>query len=73
MNPQWRERDDSGWPVVGGEGDWSELIRSGPNGFLTVLMSLIGLQDVADIEFWLKAVGDVAWVLEQLKTAAAQG
>ena len=73
MNPGWRERDEDGWPIIGGTGDWSELIRSGPNGFLSVLMSLIGLQDVAEKPFWLKAVGDVTWVLEQLKTAAAQG
>ena len=73
MNPLWRERDESGWPVIGGDGEWSELVRSGQNGFLTVLMSLLGLQDVAEKDFWLKAVTDVAWVIRQLRNAAARG
>ena len=61
MQPEWREEQD-GRPVRGGYGGWEDMVRSGRNGFLTVLSSLTGLRDVAEESCWRAALLDVGVV-----------
>ena len=70
INPSWRTRVD-GRPQRGGSGDWSSLLKSGINGFLTVLASLVALRDAADEDGWRDAMEDVDWVLKELVIAAS--
>ena len=69
LNPPWRERVD-GRPVGQGVGDWTSLFRAGTNGFVNVLMALVGLQDAATEDEWRAALVDVSWVLQQVRAAA---
>ena len=69
MNPPWRTRVD-GRPQRGGSGEWDCLLKSGPNGFLSVLASLVALQEAADISSWQEAMQDVSWVLQEVVLAA---
>ena len=69
MNPSWRARVN-GRPQRGGTGDWSSMIKSGKNGFLTVLASLVALEQSAEDECWRAALEDVNWVLEEVRAAA---
>ena len=68
LNPPWREHED-GRPVTTGNGDWSTLFKSGRNGFLTVLASLLGLYTAAESEEWTSALVDVHWVLSEVLAA----
>ncbi|KAF7795565.1 hypothetical protein EIP86_006727, partial [Pleurotus ostreatoroseus] len=68
LNPPWRELED-GRPVATGSGDWSTLFKSGRNGFLTVLASLLGLYAAAESEEWTSALVDVHWVLSEVLAA----
>lgn len=58
--------------MAGGEGDWSSLMRSGPNGFVNVLMSLVGLMDVSALPSWREALADVSWVLREVGAASTK-
>ena len=71
MNPSWRTRVD-GRLQQGGNGDWSCFYKSGPNGFLSVLMSLAALQHAADDLTWRDALADVHWVLGEVVLALCQ-
>ena len=67
LNPEWRPRKD-GRPVQGGTGDWSSMLKPGPNGFLTIIGSLAALRAVS-IDGWRAALSDVEWVLERVVEA----
>ena len=49
--------------------DWSSLAKAGPNGFVNVLMSLVGLFDVATDVEWRTALAEVTWVLRGVRAA----
>ncbi|KAF7789196.1 hypothetical protein EIP86_000134 [Pleurotus ostreatoroseus] len=68
INPSWR-LVEGGKPLSGGTGDWSSLFKSGRNGFLTILASLVGLRNAADETEWLTALVDVNWVLGEVLNA----
>ena len=53
-----------------GTGDWSTLFKAGTNGFVNVLMALVGLQDAATEDVWRAALADVSWVLKEVRAAA---
>lgn len=72
LNPSWRAREN-GRPVGRDSGDWSPLFKAGTNGFVNVLMSLLGLQDAAIEENWRVALEDVSWVLQEVRVAAESG
>lgn len=54
-----------------GTGEWGALRKSGPNGFLTVIASLVTLEQVTDGNTWREALEDVKWVLEQVVATVA--
>jgi hypothetical protein len=77
LQPGWRRHDRDGkWmaggdAVYGGNKEWGFLDRPGPNGCLSVVASLYfwGVceeQPAAAKKQWIKAVEDVAWMLEGL-------
>ncbi|KAF8145478.1 hypothetical protein K438DRAFT_1629980, partial [Mycena galopus ATCC 62051] len=71
---EWREKDESGRPRVGGEiGEWGTLAHPGGNRVLTVLLPLVwwreGKKSEVASEDWLAAVHDVLWVLQGLLSA----
>ena len=65
INPEWRERHD-GQMVLNGTGDWGCLMVPGINGFLSVLIGLVGYHDVATHEKWVQIATDVSWALSQI-------
>ena len=42
------------------------LLKSGSNGWVNVLMGLVGLREVEDEDGWRVAFSDVCWVLRQV-------
>ncbi len=52
--------------MIGGTGDWSSLFKSGPNGFLTIFASLVGLRHAVNDEEWDAALKDIEWVISQV-------
>lgn len=69
INPSWREEDGDVLAPVG-DGDWSDMYIPGPNGFLTVLGSILGIRDVLkDDMAWGKIVEDVRWTVSQVLAA----
>ena len=71
INPPWRERRNKR-PVSGGSGDWSAMVRTGLNGFLTVLESLVALHNIADSTAWREALVDVRWVVQEVTHVASR-
>lgn len=71
MNPLWRVRS-GGRPQKGGTGDWDILLKSGPNGFLSVITSLIALRGAAEDQSWRDAMEDVRWALQEVVLAARE-
>ncbi|KAJ7120486.1 hypothetical protein C8R43DRAFT_1136871 [Mycena crocata] len=76
INPVWRKR--TGTPVrleQCGDGDWSSLAHTGPNGLLNALICLRWWRDALrgnlDVQGWEEAVGDVRWVLQRVVPPAA--
>ncbi|KAF7792134.1 hypothetical protein EIP86_003164 [Pleurotus ostreatoroseus] len=63
--PAWRPRE-GGRPIIGGSGDWGSLLKSGSNGWVNILMGLVGLREVEDDAGWRFAFSDVQWVLHQV-------
>jgi hypothetical protein len=53
------------------EADWSELRKSGPNGFVMAIIALTWWGISGASETWFKAVTDVSRVLEVLAGLAA--
>ena len=47
-----------------------QYLTSGKNRFLTVLASLVALEQSAEDECWRAALEDVNWVLEEVRAAA---
>lgn len=71
LNPEWREMGDTNsYPVASGSGDWSKVMKCGPNGFLSVLASMPLLRDAESQESWTAALIDVGWVVHQCLTTA---
>ncbi len=70
INPSWRAREN-GRPVQGGVGPWDSLFKPGPNGFYTVLGSLLALREAATNESWRAGLKDVGYVLREVASAAA--
>jgi hypothetical protein len=65
VQPEWRK------DLEQGEGDWQVLQKPGANGIISVLAALfywgIALGDRQESSLgWLRALGDVKWVLQQL-------
>lgn len=54
--------------MVGEDGDWSPMLKSGSNGFLNVLGSLVALRTASETSF-RAALRDVVWVLEHTVAA----
>ncbi|OSC99713.1 hypothetical protein PYCCODRAFT_1372698 [Trametes coccinea BRFM310] len=72
LQPDWREYDDLGHPVFGGEGSWGSLHQPGKNGILMVLLSLMWWKEIASpltADEWQNAASDVLWVVWQMCTA----
>ncbi|KAJ3964044.1 hypothetical protein EV361DRAFT_763938, partial [Lentinula raphanica] len=68
INPPWRERDNTTGRVIINEtddGDWSNLIRPGQCGILTVLLCLFWWHRrlSAPSKEWTSALQDVSWVV----------
>ncbi|KAJ3991306.1 hypothetical protein F5050DRAFT_1548913, partial [Lentinula boryana] len=68
INPTWRERDNSTGCLIINEndcGDWSNLIRPGQCGILTVLLCLFWWYKClpAPSQDWNSALQDVSWVV----------
>ena len=77
LQPEWRMRDHTGRPVIGGRGEWEALKKPGKYGLRVVLLSLAwwGLQakdrkpedsSNAAIKEWVSAAKDVAWVISKM-------
>ena len=49
--------------------EWPALAKAGPNGFVNVLMLLVGLRNVATDGAWRTAVAEVTWVLRGVCSA----
>lgn len=71
MNPAWRVRSGDR-PQQGGTGDWDGLLKSGLNGFLSVLTSLVALCRAAEDQSWCDAMEDVRWALQEVVLAARE-
>ncbi|KAJ3777639.1 hypothetical protein FB446DRAFT_629802, partial [Lentinula raphanica] len=68
INPTWRERDNATGRLIINEsdhGDWSDIIRPGQCGILTVLMCLFWWHQrlPEPSPDWISALQDVAWVV----------
>ena len=74
LQPEWRMRNHTGRPVIGGCGEWEVLKKPGKNGLRIVLLSLAWwglrakdrtLEDFssAALKEWSSAAKDVAWVI----------
>ncbi len=75
LQPEWREMNERGRPIIGGRGSWERLERPGQNGLLLVLLALAWWGEVASPttkEDWLAAAKDVAWVVSQMAANAAR-
>ena len=48
---------------------FASIFKSGKNGFLTVVSSLVGLREATTSEQWVFAVEDVHWVLWEVVKA----
>lgn len=68
-NPEWRVRDASGHPEKGGRGDWSLMLKPGPNGFVLIVGALVGLSIAAEENVWARSMHDVLWVLQEVLTS----
>jgi hypothetical protein len=77
LQPEWRRRDGEGNWLTGGEAEyggdnqWCELDKPGPNGCLSVVAGLyiwgVCKDQPDDVKaHWTEAVQDVAWILEGL-------
>lgn len=71
-NPDWRERDVDGHPVIGGSGDWSVMRVPGKNGFILVIGGLLALASAVGAEDWGRSVRDVHWVLQETLAAVRE-
>ena len=65
-NPEWRVRNNVGTLEKGGEGDWSSMVKPGPNGFVLVIGALVGLLSAAERDVWVHDMLDVHWVLQEV-------
>lgn len=73
VNPKWRDCEDDQL-IIGGEGDWKDVLHSGSNGFVNILASIDALCRVADQSTIIYAITDAAWVMGQLlRTAGFDG
>ena len=72
LNPSWRIRED-GRLTQRGTGDWSPLVISGINGFVSVIAALAAYRDAATLEEWVAAATDVSWVLSQVLDTCRNG
>ncbi|KAH9846594.1 hypothetical protein C2E23DRAFT_872276 [Lenzites betulinus] len=64
LQPEWRQLDADGRPVIGEDGDWDSLKSPGKNGVLIVLLSLVWWREVATeqtVRLWAAALADVGW------------
>ncbi|KAJ7507644.1 hypothetical protein B0H11DRAFT_1704936 [Mycena galericulata] len=72
LAPDWRQKDEKGRLVEGGEGEWGVLVHPGANGVLMVLLGLAWWRDKEEVATasWLAAVADARWVLSGLLAEA---
>ncbi|KAJ7735419.1 hypothetical protein DFH07DRAFT_753867 [Mycena maculata] len=72
LAPEWRQKNDVGELVQGGQGPWGDLVHPGANGILMVLLVLVWWceKEESASESWLAAVRDVGWVLDELLAEA---
>ncbi|GJF00408.1 hypothetical protein PsYK624_166960 [Phanerochaete sordida] len=69
VNPAWR-REAGDVLAIEGDGNWSTMFLPGPNRFLNVLGSLLGVRDIErNDEKWICAVRDVRWTVSQVLAA----
>ncbi|KAJ6453228.1 hypothetical protein C8R47DRAFT_997832, partial [Mycena vitilis] len=68
INPPWRQLEGGNRLKKEGDGDWSSLAQTGPNGMLNVLICLCWWRDIlrSDFEDWEEALADVNWVLKAI-------
>ncbi|KAJ7015982.1 hypothetical protein C8F04DRAFT_983761 [Mycena alexandri] len=73
INPKWRTRTGGVVTRLGkeGEGDWSLMASTGPNGMLNILVCLRWWYDAlkgdeGGMSEWKEAVEDVNWALERI-------
>lgn len=71
VNPTWRTRQNDRL-VIGGTGDWNELLRPGKCGFLLILECLRALYTTATVEEFTYALTDVDWAMTQVLLAQAR-
>jgi hypothetical protein len=73
INPNWHEQKGLLFAQTG-IGNWSPLMKSGVNGWLTVFTSMLSLLHpaIADPAIWSAAVRDISWsIYEVLKASKA--
>jgi hypothetical protein len=70
INPDWQERQGELF-IRSGTGDWSSLIKSGINGWLTVFTSMLLLlhPDIANLAIWSAVLQDVSWSIQEVQDA----
>ncbi|KAI0691767.1 hypothetical protein BC835DRAFT_1307434 [Cytidiella melzeri] len=73
INPKWRQQDDDKHLLIGGTGDWTDMFKPGPCGFLLVLKCLRGLSKAASIDDLGWSLRDVDWVMYQVLNALNSG